>query len=238
MRPLSQDADARTERPRLPSSAEGRLRRIRRELVLQLYMRRGPLWEAVREVRERREIATEVRLPPNEVRGLLLPAGAPDFGDRSDYVKYAVEWGKEMSAVKERALPADDRDTTGCFEHELDRSWENFLSACVLYDPPEAQLIEFASYAKPESTVFSGGRFPTPGNLEGLPEMVDPPIKTLWDLSQAGEWYWRRVLDHIGERYLEPQGVDVEALLETVTWDVPGLRGEHLERYRRYSERF
>jgi len=120
----------------------------------------------------------------------------------------------------------------------LDSSWENFLSACILYDPPEDRLIEFASYAEPDPTVFSGSRLPTQKNLEGLPEMVDPPIKTLWDLSQAGEWYWRRVLDHIGERYLEPQGVDVDDLLETVAWDIPGLREEHLERYRRYSERF
>ena len=135
-------------------------------------------------------------------------------------------------------VPVHHRDMLGSFDLEVEASWENFLSACVLFDPPEDRLIEFASYGDPEPTVFSGGRLPTVRNLEGLPEMVGPPIKTLADLMDVKDWFWHRVLDYIGERYLEPQGVDVDDLLETITWDVPGLHEEHVERYRRYSERF
>jgi hypothetical protein len=233
----SEGADEASERRRLPSSAEGRLRRIRRELVLQLYLRRGPLWDAVHDLRARRDLSVKVQLPP-AVRGSLLPEDAPDFDNREEYVKYAAKWGEEISRVRERGVPALDQDTRGLFDLELEASWEDFLSACVIYDPPEDRLIEFASYGDPEPTVFSGGRLPTVSNLEGLPEMVDPPIKTLADLMDVKDWFWHRVLDHIGKRYLEPQGVDVEALLENVIWDVPGLREEHLERYRRYSKRF
>ena len=71
--------------------------------MLQLYLRHGPLWEAVRDVRARKNITAQERLPP-AVRGLLLPEGAPDIGDRA-YGRYAVEWGKEMSAVREKGGP-------------------------------------------------------------------------------------------------------------------------------------
>lgn len=143
-----------------------------------------------------------------------------------------------MSAINDRVVQSQDSRTRGPFDHHLEASWEDFLSACVLYDPPEDQLLEFASYGDPEPTVFSGGRLPTKANLEGLPEMVDPPIRSLADLMGAKDWYWHRVLDHIGAKYLEPWGVDVQALLETVMWEVPGLYEEHLETYRRYSRRY
>jgi len=229
--------DASRERRRLPSSAKGRLRQLRRELVLQLYLRRGPLWEAVRDVRDRRNIVPKVQLPPS-VRDRLLPQDAPDFDNRAEYVKYTVGWEEEISAVRERVIPTQDWSTRGSFDHELEASWSNFLSACTLYDPPEDRLIEFASYGGPEPTVFSGGRLPTERNLEGLPEMIDPPIKTLADLVDVRNWYWHRILNHIVERYLEPQGVDVDTLLETVMWEVPGLYEEHVEKYKEYSERF
>jgi hypothetical protein len=108
----------------------------------------------------------------------------------------------------------------------------------VLYDPPEDQLVEFASYRALETTVLTGGRLTTKANLEGLPEMVDPPVRSLFALSKVGDWYWNRVLRYIGELDLELQGVDVDALIENATLYVPGLEEEYIEKAKRYSKRY
>jgi hypothetical protein len=89
-----------------------------------------------------------------------------------------------------------------------------------------------------ETTALSGGRLATKANLEGLPEMVDPPVRPLWALGEVKDWYWHRILNHSGERYLEPQGVDVGTLLDNVMLDIPGLEAEYRERYERYSKRY
>ena len=61
----------------LASSARKRLRRLKHDLVLQLYLRLDPLWEAIHDVRDRWDITVKVRLPPALV-GRLLPEKAPN----------------------------------------------------------------------------------------------------------------------------------------------------------------
>jgi hypothetical protein len=121
---------------------------------------------------------------------------------------------------------------------QLDLSWGDFLSACALYDPPEDQLVEFASYRALETIILSGGRLPTKANLEGLPEMVDPPVRSLFALSKVRDWFWHRIFDHIGEKYLEPQGVDVGAFLYNALSYIPGLEEEYREKAERYSKHY
>jgi hypothetical protein len=222
---------------RLASSAERRLRQLRHDLVLQLYLRRGPLWEAVCDIRDRWNISAKDCLPP-PVRGHLLPADAPDFEDHRERTEYVMRWQDEMAAIRAKVDLEPHHPTWAFSDYQLQASWSDFLSACVLYDPPDDELIAFASYGFPEGSVLSGGRFPTKANIEGLPEMVDPPVRSLWELSEVRDWYWKRVLSHIGERYLEPQDVDVEALLENVMSYIAGLDEEYRERYERYSKRY
>ena len=232
---------------RLPSSAERRLQQLRGELVLQLYFRRGPLWDAVHDVRDRWNVVAKVQLPQPGVRP-LLPEGAPDFDDEDrqkfgenykDYLDYAHMWDEEMSAIRRKVVPEPPSPTTDIFDWQLEASWNDFLSACVLYEPPDDQLIEFASYRNLTPTYLSDSQVLDKGlNLEGRPEMVDPPVKSLWDLSEVGEWYWRHILNYVGERYLEPQGVDVEALLEHAMLEIPGLREEGRVKYKHYSKHF
>jgi hypothetical protein len=219
-----------------PSSARKRLRRLRHELVLQLYLRREPLWDAIRDVRDRWNISAEVCLPPPVV-GYLSLEGPPAHQDRG-YAKHAFSWHEEMSAIWAKVDPEPRLPTSDYSDLQLELSWGDFLSACVLYDPPEDQLVEFASYGALETTILTGGRLPTKANLEGLPEMVDPPVRSLFALSKVGDWYWHRVLRYIGELDLELQGVDVDALIENATLYVSGLQEEYIEKAERYSKRY
>jgi hypothetical protein len=233
---LEEETSEVTDVRELTSEAGRRLRRLRHELVLQLYLRRDPLWEAIRDVRDRWNISAEVRRPPPAV-GRLLPEKAPNHQDRG-YAKYDVSWQEEMSAIWDKVDPEPHPPAWDFSDYQLHVSWIGFLSACVLYDPPEDQLVEFASYGALETTILPGGRLATKANLEGLPEMVDPPVRSLWALSEVKDWYWHRILSHIGEQYLEPQVVDVDALLENVILDIPGLEEEYREKAERYSKRY
>jgi hypothetical protein len=231
----------------LPSSAEGRLQQLYGDLVLQLFMRRGPFWEVVAEVRDRWNITAKVQLPPS-VRGLLLlPNSAPDINedDRAKgtekykkYEEYVSEWDTEMSRIRLKAIPELTLFSYDFFSSQLKESLHKFFAACTLYDPPEDQLIEFACYAKLEPIYLPDPLVLDRGYPDGRPEMIYPPIKSLSALQEAGDWYWQRVLDYIGKRYLEPQGVNIQDLLETALWEIPGLYEGNREKARQYSNRF
>jgi hypothetical protein len=231
---LEEETTKMTDVRELTSSGRRRLRRLRHELVLQLYLRREPLWDAIRDVRDRWNISAEVRLPPPVVGHLSLE-GPPAHQDRG-YVKHAFSWLEEMSAIWAKVDPEPRPPTSDYSDLQLELSWGDFLSACVLYDPPENQLVEFASYGALETTVLTGGRLATKANLEGLPEMVDPPVRSLFALSKVRDWYWHRIFNHIGEKYLEPQGVDVDAFLDNALSYIPGLEEEYREKAERYSK--
>jgi hypothetical protein len=233
---LEEETTKMTDVRELTSSGRRRLRRLRHELVLQLYLRRDPLWDAIRDVRDRWNISAEVRLPPPVVGHLSLE-GPPAHQHRG-YAKHAFSWLDEMSAIWVKVDPEPHLPTSDYSDLQLELSWGDFLSACVLYDPPEDQLVEFASYGALETTVLSGGRLATKANLEGLPEMVDPPIRSLFALSKVRDWYWHRIFNHIGEKYLEPQGVDVDAFLDNALSYIPGLEEEYREKAERYSKRY
>jgi hypothetical protein len=226
-------ADGPPDRPeRLESGAERRLRQIRGDLILELFLRRGSFWEAVRDTRGRLGVSARTGLPPRPAVGRLLPEDAPGPEDRKGYVAYATRWNEDMSVLRREIVPDVRPATRGDTDFLSERSWVEFLSACVLYDPPADRLVEFASHSDPQPTVLGEGRVPAEKRLK----MVGAPVTTLLDLSKTGDWYWLRVLSYVGERYLEPQGVDVEDLIENAIWQVPGLHEEHLERAEWWSE--
>ena len=240
--PTNEGNEAREEHPKrsdgpktLSSSAEGRLRQLRRELVLQLYMRRGPLWQAVHDVRNRWNINPKVQLPPPNA-GRLLPEDAPDFYD-DEYQEYVNRWLSELHVIREQVDPRQYLTLREFLGDGRAESWFEFLEACVLYDPPDDQLTEFASHGDQEPAFLVDDRVSEEA-LQKRPEMVDPPIKSLWELMQMGDWFWERVLDHVDERYLKPRGIDKEALLQALLLEIPGLLEEYEEKSERYSSRY
>ena len=158
----------------LPSSAGRRLRQLRGDLVVQLFTRRGPFWAAIREARDRWRISAKVGLPPSVV-GWLLPEAAPDSGDSKKYWEYAHRWLDEMSALRARAVPDPRPSASETFDHHADASWKHFLAACVLYDPPDDRLVEFAAYREPDPTFLSDSAILPEVTSAGTAEMVSHP---------------------------------------------------------------
>ena len=56
--------------------------------------------------------------------------------------------------------------------------------------------------------------------------MLAPPIRTLRDGLKTQfieRWFWRQVIERIGERFLEPAGLDIRDMMRTVMEDSPDL---------------
>ena len=201
----------------------------RREFVIQLYKQRGPFWEAIRDIRARWHVSADTRLPERWPITNLYPEAAPEGSvdpDSPDYSEeshkawdeFLEQWRGDLNSVVDRLVPEKLRIKT------ISPGWQEFVAACVLYQPPATELVAFADYAMPGVEVILG---PTPsaGILERFLDererprtMVLPPIRQIRDPREdrADEArYWSDILRTVWELYIRPQGVGFEEMLFT-----------------------
>jgi hypothetical protein len=107
--------------------------RLKRELTKQLFIRQGEFWDAVSEMRTRWSITAQERLPE-------LPKFSP-FPKEFPPDQYS-NWLGDIAWYEREVVPEGMRRRPGHW-------WTRFVSACVLYDPPELALLEFAAYGEP-----------------------------------------------------------------------------------------
>ena len=225
-----------TSQPRnnrqLSSDAELQLQRYKRGLVLDLFLRCGSFWNAVLGVRSRWNITAVRRLPPPLPEdGHLAPGIGPNPPPPKMKPKEAQEWTEcfnrwiaDLQRFIYRPLVPDRY-------HGLEwwSSWSNFLSACVLYDPPETDLLAFAAYDDPKPQTPHGHRWLQGTVDEQFPRMVAPPIKFIWHddpfaLQRAEKWYWAWIIAKVGEQYLEPLGLDTQTVIDEILANHPWIR--------------
>ena len=199
----------------------------RREFVVQLYKQHGPFWEAIRDIRARWHVSADTRLPKPWPYTNLYPDAAPEGSldpDSSDYSEesseawdeFLKEWRGDLNSVVDRLVPEKLRIKT------MSPRWQEFVAACVLYQPPDTELVGFADYAAPGAEVILG---PSP-SAQGLEKFLDeverprsmvlPPIKQIRDPQEdrANEVrYWNDVLKTVWELYIQPQGVGFGEML-------------------------
>jgi hypothetical protein len=87
--------------------------------------------EAVRDVRERWNITPRVQLPPED---------ALEFEGRQKRGEYAFQWKEEVSSIRAKLDLGPTLPTQELSDYHQEHSWNEFLTACVLYDPPDDQL--------------------------------------------------------------------------------------------------
>src|SRR5215217_6205754 len=133
---------------RLESKASSDLIALKLELVLELFMQRGAFWEAVKKLRDRRNIKAEVGLP---YKRLLIPLSPPELAEQREQIRTEEQrkqweeargrWTDDLLSIVLEVVPERFRSihSTTSFH-----DWYGFVSACVLYDPPEAALLEFS----------------------------------------------------------------------------------------------
>ena len=212
-------------REALLSDAERQLIAMKRRLVEQLCLRRGPFWEAVRDMRARWGIMAITAVPatvgapgPPE----CAPKAPEEGGEETEWEAFTEQWSADLFSIRDRTVPK-------YFHEGID--WWDFLNACVLYDPPIPGLHEFA---KRGGIRFSSGVPERPGERLRLPRMARPPIKLLRDPEEAEAleaWRWVRRMEELQERYLKPLGLDVWKMLDDIEKNPPpGLVEEYFKR--------
>ncbi len=245
---MSADADTRREaayerlksrgRTVLDSSAAAKLQRFTGDLVLGLFARRGAFWNAVRDMRTRWGIEATRQVPPAINPGSFHYPEFIDPENDEHAVGIAAKWRGDLHFLQEKVVPEWHLKGIGSMQ------WRSFLSACVLYDPPVPGLPEFAALNDP--TPHKGiAFFPNPQQLLGLkwskiPSMVAPPIKSLQDpeeVKRTEKWFYERLIQEIGERYLKPLGLDIQDMRRNVLKNTPGLWEEYHKRQQQNPPR-
>lgn len=172
-------------------SAKSTVNELKRKFVLQIYLGHGPFWKNVKRSRIVQGVRAELGLPPAQLSPPSLTNDPKKF----------QSWMSSVRSVWELVVPLAYREAA---------NWDDFTVACILYDPPELSLEEFARYdglgaAKAGSAVVGhqGGKGARP---------TGPAIE--WIDSEghrvdAVEEFYRAVITELGRRHFETRGEDV-----------------------------
>jgi hypothetical protein len=160
-------------------------------------------------------------MPPPYPGGLYTPDsfGPPppedQFGDE-EYERWHAtyrRWRSDLAALCDAVVPEEARDS----KYLVDSGWVLFLSMCVLFDPPETRLVEFADrIGWRYSNVIPRGKHV--GNA--------PPIVWLRDADRAEtamREFYEGLLVEVLERYVHPYGVTTEDAIGSIRKERPEL---------------
>ncbi len=234
-------APAKGEGKVLPSAAEDEIRRLKYEMVISLFTRRGPFWELIRGARERWSIEPAVRVPPPmgplDLEFLLrtpdpcFPGNGPDPYEQPDaHSEFLMRWNAELGAIYHGTVP-EGSPARGTL-----RDWGRFLAACVLHDPPDDALLEFVAVEGPEPEEYLGNRIPEEFGPDELPRMLTPPIRTLQELRESPDRARDCLLYWLAE-FLDKSGIDPAELLSVIERRDPEVRARYREKKERDSRR-
>jgi hypothetical protein len=237
-----QDSAAKTrDYRRLESKASSDLIALKQELVLQLFMRRGPFWEAVKELRDRRNIKAEPGLP---FKRLLIALPPPELAEQREQIKTEEQrkewheangcWHDDLLSIVLEVVPERFRSihSTTSFH-----AWYGFISACVLYDPPETALREFSEIGGPGATGLWIENANDHGNTY---TMVASPIRRFEDpveVRRVETEYWTALLDKLEELHLQPRGLNLADIIEDIHQKFPNIRRTRAEAMIRLNKR-
>lgn len=190
----------------LPSSGEDRIANCVQSFVIALVKQSGSVWTEICDVRRRWEIDARTQVPPVMLSSSVhTPEGAPEtvpVGEEGfeEWFEFIERWGRDLEELHDKIVPED------CHEGHIYQSrhtWRQFLSACVIYDPPDDRLEEYAS----RRLIHQMG-------LRGSPYgMTAAPIRQMRD-ADAAENAWvtvlNRLLDNVIRHHREKPEKDIE----------------------------
>jgi hypothetical protein len=238
---IEQDRSKARDYQRLETRASTDIRVFKQDLVLKLFTQRGSFWEAMQELRLRWDIKPSTHLPPKH---LVLPLPPPSLAEQLDNIrteekrqeleKVDERWGDDLLSIILEFVPERFRE-----RHGLDSffDWNGFVSACVLYDPPETNLREFSELGGPRA---KGLWIETADDHENSYAMVASPIRRFADpveIRRVETEYWTALLDKLEELYLQPLGLVLADMLEDVRQRFPDIRLSRIEKPNRLKKR-
>jgi hypothetical protein len=226
----------------LPSSGWSEIERCKRSLVIQLVKKSGDFWQAIDDIRRRWSIEAECRIPPAAPTlppdSMHFPRNAPVRVNNpykegwEEWSFFLDEWKQELESLCDKAIPASARFSDSYLSRQW---WGGFLSACVVYDPPDAEL---EGYADNHPQIFIGTYDPEDRFRDDFPKlfMSRPPIvytRRAEDIERAYSRYAEEVAIRVAERLLQDEPGDdaIKTVLEVLgERDLDGpLEAERIE---------
>ncbi len=209
----------------LPSSGEARVQQAKRRLVLDIFLARGAAWEHIRDMRRRWEIEAQTQMPPPHPRSVYTPESlssppGTEFTEQAErwHTTFQV-WVNDLGDLYKAIVPEEARDS----EYVV-TGWYIFLSMCVVFDPPDTRLEDFAeSFMWDYPKTISHSQY----------EMFASPIVWRRDSNQVEATcieYYEGLLTALLEKYVHPQGVTTEQA-------VGAIKEERPEVFERWEQR-
>lgn len=215
----------------IDSRKAANLRRLKCEITAQLFLREDPLWGAVRDVRSRWNVSPVVGVPPGDVdvipeNWLTADRSAKDFmrlgGWESE--ERLDQWQFDIDTMRDRVIPKEYRNPE---IHLL--LWRQFLACCVVYDPPETALMDFAAVNDPR---------PSPGTSADPPHVLFSPARQMREWTRAVDaerGLWEFIIAEVGEKFLEPRGLDIREMVREALKSNPQIWAELREWEERHN---
>jgi len=156
---------------------------------------------------------------PRKLKFIALPPPGLVRRDTPEERRTDAKWRRELSEIVQAVVPASllryhDPYSIGLGAVE----WEPFISACVLFDPPDTELEQFAEL----------GPFLATSSLEVGPKtMAASSVKRMHDPHEERQVYsraWSLAFDTLFELYLKPMGFDLEEVWQEVHKARPEIR--------------
>ena len=199
------------------SDAAKELRQLKRNLVFDFFFQQGAFWEAVHNTRTRWNISAVRQLPPC---GLGIPAPPPGWLHPKDYsskeakenVERMRKWSFNLYAIWSQVVPEpyNDWQYYGLF-------WDDFVSICVLYDPPETDLLTFAARGGPDPYKKE------PSKPSRIPRIMLPAVRQQRDWiksADAERYYFQEIIREVAERLQDRHGIDPWPIINEVERDL------------------
>ena len=228
----------------LISNTVNEMQQLMRDWVRESFTQRGPFWDEISAMRARWEITPSRQVPPSD----RFPTSTyypehwnPERGSSGgdwEYKSKLARWNAELKSISDRIVPEKYRLRTGDWPGYW--RWVKFISAGVMYDPPRASLLEFASSVG----LGVAMHWPWPPDLwedydlEDVPWAVGLPIRMLPDPDKAEaieRRRWQCFMDALVE-HMESLGIDGRGMLREVRQNHPEIEKEYQEaRWENYK---
>lgn len=179
-------------------------------MTLDLFLRRGALWREVSALREKWSVEVRVEVPEQAEKDLgqaVYPLawdvapGSKGWRQSEEWQERHQAWNWDLDALV-RAVVPQPFDNLDYYLH----TWRRFFGACVLCDPPDTELLRFASIGDPG---------PIPPDAGGLPPLLYPMVHQMRDWLAAAtdehEEMWAVALEAVGR--VAPPGVDAQEMI-------------------------
>lgn len=193
------------------SNIHERFRAFKHQCVLQLVIKHGPFYEDVARVRSIYRIAPVVSVPCESGHAcLLVPPGTSH-----EYLKYR----DEILLLHNRRIPPSlyvgEKDISALW-------WNPFLRSCVLCDPPDDRLLDYADASGPDLPEEITEP-PSRNTAYRLPQNV-VYYKEESNIRNGDNVYWLAVIDYLAARLGHDHATIFPLINEILTTHADELR--------------